>query len=211
MGYTPLITTLLGIPTGIIATVWSWIMAYPAGKFKNCRCAVIAIANLVTIVCAILMWKLPPTNKNGLLAAYYVFYTYWGPYVISTSLPLANTSGHSKKVTMNAVFFLSYCLGNILGSSFPSPLLIVARYLWLIPAIGPQVFRASDAPEYSHGYQGLLACLVLSIFAISAYGFLCWRENKHRDAAMHVDGEANEAEAFSNLTDREKKTFRYTY
>ncbi|RFU29744.1 hypothetical protein B7463_g6600, partial [Scytalidium lignicola] len=190
LGYTPLVTTLLGIPTGVVATVWGWIMAYPAGKFKNCRCWIIAVANLVTIVCAILMWKLPRSNKKGLLAAYYVFYTYWGPYVISTSLPLANTSGHSKKVTMNAIFFLSYCLGNILG---------------------PQVFRASDAPSYSHGYQGLLACLVLSIAAIAGYGILCWRENKQRDKAMSADGQVDEAEAFSDLTDKEKIIFRYTY
>jgi hypothetical protein len=67
------------------------------------------------------MWKLPRSNKHGLLAAYYVFYTYWGPYAISTSLPLANTSGHSKKVTMNAVFFVAYCLGNILGTLFSPP------------------------------------------------------------------------------------------
>jgi ACS family allantoate permease-like MFS transporter len=47
--------------------------------------------------------------------------------------------------------------------------------------------------------------------AISGYGLLCWRENRRRDAAMGSDGEVNEAEAFNDLTDHEKKTFRYTY
>ncbi|MCJ1306049.1 hypothetical protein MMC08_008867 [Hypocenomyce scalaris] len=91
---------------------------------------------------------------------------------------------------MNAVFFLSYCLGNILG---------------------PQVFRASDAPKYSHGYEGLVACIIVSIAAISGYGYLCYLENKKRDAAMEVGGPVDESEAFSDLTDQEKKTFRYTY
>jgi MFS transporter, ACS family, allantoate permease len=70
------------------------------------------------MTCAILIWKLPHTNKNGRLAAYYCFYTYFTPYVLVTSLPMANTSGHTKKVTMNALLFLSYSLGNILGKNY---------------------------------------------------------------------------------------------
>ena len=130
LGYSALITTLLGIPTGVVATVWSWIMAGICRQFKNSRCAVIGIANLVTMVSAILMWKLPRSNKHGLLAAYYIFYTYWGPYIISTSLPMANVSGHSKKVTMNAIFFLSYCLGNIIGKCpiIPAPFIFLLRH-----------------------------------------------------------------------------------
>ncbi|OJD40372.1 allantoate permease [Diplodia corticola] len=188
LGYSTLVTTLLGIPTGIIATVWAWIMAYPAGRSKKLRCIIAASCNLVTVVCAVLMWKLPRTNKAGLLAAYYVFYTYWGPYVIGASLPMVNTSGHSKKVTMNAVYFLAYCTGNI---------------------IGPQVFRANDAPDYTHGYVGLLACLIVAMVAILAYGALCAIENKRRDGAV---GEgAVLMDAFSDRTDKEKKDFRYTY
>jgi hypothetical protein len=113
LGYSKLVTTLLGIPTGVIATLWAWMMAYPAGKLKRGRCLIIATANLVTITCAILMWKLPRSNKHGLLAAYYVFYTYWGPYCLAQTLYMANTSGHSKKVTMGAVYFIGYCVGNV--------------------------------------------------------------------------------------------------
>ncbi|KAL4922132.1 major facilitator superfamily domain-containing protein [Aspergillus aurantiobrunneus] len=187
LGYSRLITTILGIPTGVLATVWQIILGFVVSYIPNSRCAIIAIADLVPMACAVLMWKLPQENKNGLLAAYYVFYTYWAPYVLSTSLPMANTSGHSKKLTMNAIFFLAYCVGNI---------------------IGPQAFRDSDAPTYSKGYEGLLACLVVAIFSIGAYGLLCWRENRRRDRMQ--DGSEEEA-AFSDLTDKEKKGFRYTY
>ncbi|KKY27146.1 putative allantoate permease [Diplodia seriata] len=188
LGYSPLVTTLLGIPTGIIATLWAWMMAYPAGRFKNSRCIIAASCNLVTMVCAILMWKLPRSNKSGLLAAYYVFYTYWGPYVIGSSLPMVNISGHSKKVTMNAIYFIAYCTGNI---------------------IGPQVFRANDAPDYTHGYVGLLACLVVAMVAILAYGAMCAFENKRKDST--VGKVAGSVDAFSDRTDKEKGEFRYTY
>lgn len=192
LGYSPLITTVLGIPTGVLATVWQIILGFIAANIPNSRCVIIAISNLVPMVCAILMWKLPRDNQNGLLAAYYVFYTYWAPYVLSTSLPMANTSGHSKKLTMNAIFFLAYCIGNI---------------------IGPQVFREEDAPFYSKGYEGLLACLVVAIASIACYGLLCRWENHRRDEkdGPQANAEASESSAFSDLTDQEKRAFRYTY
>ncbi|KAL2813607.1 major facilitator superfamily domain-containing protein [Aspergillus granulosus] len=195
LGYSRLVTTVLGIPTGVLATVWQILLGFLVSYIPNSRCAIIALADLVPMICAILMWKLPRENKKGLLAAYYVFYTYWAPYVLSTSLPMANTSGHSKKLTTNAIFFLSYCVGNI---------------------IGPQAFQADDAPSYSKGYEGLLACLVVAIFSIGAYGVLCRWENNRRDREMEEGaGEEGPQEvqevAFSDLTDREKKGFRYTY
>lgn len=93
---------------------------------------------------------------------------------------------------MNAVFFVSYCIGNI---------------------IGPQVFRASDAPAYTHGYAGLMACIVVAMATISAYGFLCRWENKRRDRkAAETEDKTGDVGAFSDLTDKEKwRTFRYTY
>ncbi|RMY64467.1 hypothetical protein D0863_09794 [Hortaea werneckii] len=187
LGYSTLNTTLLGIPTGVIATLWAWMMAWPAGRLKNARCLIIAGANCVTIVCSVLMWKLPRSNQHGLLAAYYVFYTYWGPYCMAQTLYMSNTSGHSKKVSMGAVYFVGYCVGNI---------------------IGPQVFRDENAPKYSHGYSGLLACLCVAIASVLAYGYLRFRENRKRDheGAMYEPGEA-----FSDKTDKEKRDFRYIY
>ncbi|PYH32811.1 allantoate permease [Aspergillus neoniger CBS 115656] len=195
LGYSSLITTVLGIPTGVLATVWQILLSLLASRVPNSRCIIIAVANLVPMACAILMWKLPRSDKHGLLASYYVFYTYWAPYVLSTSLPMANTSGHSKKLTLNAIFFIAYCVGNI---------------------IGPQVFRSTDAPSYSHGYEGLLACLVVAIVAISAYGVLCRWENQRRDREQQQQQEqqsvtVTEDAAFSDLTDKEKRSFRYTY
>ncbi|RMZ02874.1 hypothetical protein D0860_07039 [Hortaea werneckii] len=187
LGYSTLNTTLLGIPTGIIATLWAWMMAWPAGRLKNARCLIIAGANCVTIVCSVLMWKLPRSNQHGLLAAYYVFYTYWGPYCMAQTLYMSNTSGHSKKVSMGAVYFVGYCVGNI---------------------IGPQVFRDNDAPKYSHGYSGLLACLCVAIATVLAYGYLCFRENRKRD---HEGASYETGEAFSDKTDKEKRDFRYIY
>lgn len=48
-------------------------------------------------VLTILMLRLPRKNQTGLTAASFVFFTYWGIYVMSTSLPMANVTGHTKR------------------------------------------------------------------------------------------------------------------
>ncbi|KAJ5142842.1 Major facilitator superfamily domain general substrate transporter [Penicillium bovifimosum] len=136
------------------------------------------------------MWKLPRENQRGLLAAYHSFYTYWARYVLSTFLPMANTSGHSKKLTMNAVFFLAYCIGNILG---------------------PQCFRASKAPSYSKGHEGLPECPVVAIASIVSYGLLRRWENSCRDKAEQENMKLSGDAAYSDLTDKMRQSSRYTY
>ena len=94
---------------------------------------------------------------------------------------------------MNALYYLAYCVGNI---------------------VGPQLFRSSDAPIYSHGYEGLLACLVIAIVTILVYGLVCHVDNRKRDGEQRLsqeDSTVDETKAFSDLTDMEKRNFRYTF
>lgn len=116
-GYSREETVLIGMPTGVIGTAWQLVLAFACAYTVNKRCLIIALSNFVPLLSAVLLWKLPRSNKSGLLAAYLCFYTYFGSYVTAASLPMANTSGHSKKVTVNALFFASYALGNILGKN----------------------------------------------------------------------------------------------
>lgn len=55
LGYSRLVTTLLGIPTGVIATLWAWLLSYPAGRLAHSRCLIAALSNLLTIASALLM------------------------------------------------------------------------------------------------------------------------------------------------------------
>jgi MFS transporter, ACS family, allantoate permease len=195
LGFDPLTTTLLGVPTGVIGTIWSIIFNYAAGRLPGYRVILILISIVFPALSAILLWQMPKDNKVALLGPYYAFYSYWAPYTMCTSLPMANTSGHTKKVTLNAMFFLGYCIGNILG---------------------PQVFRANDAPTYHRGYIGLLASLIVGAICISIYGILCRLENRRRDRLQGggpppQTEEEKRLEAFSDKTDKEKVNFRYSY
>lgn len=197
LGFSTLKTTLIGVPTGAIGTVWQIILAVLSSRLPGYRCAIIFGANCFPIISAALMFSLRGKVSNlHLLGAYYGFYSYWAPYVLSTSLNISNVSGHTKKVTANALYFIGYCVGNI---------------------IGPQVFRAKDAPDYKQGYMGILACLVVASVSIALYGLLCRWDNKRRDRKQGerpseiADDDVTIAHAFSDLTDKEKPEFRYQY
>jgi uncharacterized membrane protein len=58
------------------------------------------------------------------------------------SLITANTGGSTKRTTLNALFFISYCAGNI---------------------IGPFAFKPSEAPVYRSGIIAIIRT-VLSEF-----------------------------------------------
>ncbi|KAL5338748.1 allantoate permease [Aspergillus crustosus] len=195
LGFTPLEITLLGVPTGVVATIWSIAFNVAASRLPGYRCILIFTAILFPMVSAICLWRLPQDNRVTLLGPYYAFYSYWAPYTMATSLPMANTSGHTKKVTFTAMFFLGYCAGNILG---------------------PQVFRDNDAPTYHKGYIGLLASLIVAAVCVALYGLLCKLDNMRRDklqqgVQLQLTEEEKWREAFSDQTDKEKLNFRYSY
>ncbi|EXJ88131.1 hypothetical protein A1O1_05059 [Capronia coronata CBS 617.96] len=193
LGFPALETTLLNMPIGVIATLCSIAVTIPGTKFKNMRCISAATVGLVPIACCVLMMKLPLDDKYGRLAVYYVAFTYWAGYAMVTSLPMANTSGHSKKVARNAIMFLSYCLGNI---------------------IAPQFFRASEAPEYPTAYRAILSGITIAMACLVVYGVGVHFENrkmvKRGDTQRFVE-EASTDEILLDITDKEKKGFVYVY
>lgn len=103
---------------------------------------------------------------------------------------MANVSGHTKKLTINATIFLAYCIANI---------------------IGPQVFISSEAPHYSTGYNAILGFEIAAIACMAAYATGCKIENKRRDAKEGVIGELSADLQLGDLTDYEKRGFRYLF
>ena len=48
--------------------------------------------------------------------------------------------------------------------------------------IGPQSFRANEAPGYPTAYTVMLSGYCVSIGLLTLYGYLCWRDNKRKQA-----------------------------
>lgn len=103
---------------------------------------------------------------------------------------MANVSGYTKKLTVSGVVFVAYCTANI---------------------IGPQVFRTNEAPAYTTGYNSICGFEVLEITSLAIYAIGCMIENKRRDRLEGTDVDVTMTDLVGDMTDREKRGFRYVY
>ncbi|VUC25519.1 unnamed protein product [Clonostachys rosea] len=197
LGYTSQRSTLLTMPTGIIQTLSSYICnggVFLCAKYfptKHCRSAWVIFGIIVGMISAVFLYTLPLTDYQGRLAALYMSYFYLGPYIVSLGINTANTAGHTKKVTTNALIFIAYCVSNI---------------------IGPQFFKAEQAPVYSLGMGAILGSYVLAMIIMILYATYCWWENRRRDAVDEAAGqEAHSDTDFRDLTDKQNIHFRYVW
>jgi ACS family allantoate permease-like MFS transporter len=190
-GFSQLETVLLGMPTGVFQTLSAFIYAYIATRKKNTRVITMMVTCLLPVMSTALIWQLPESNRSGRLAGYYLAYMFWGCYTVSASLPAMNTSGHSKKVSANAMTFVAYCVGTI---------------------IGPQYFQKSD----NNGYIALMLSAAIAVPLAFSYMMICIWQNKRKDKAI-AEGKFNFHESYGmdenllDLTDKEKVMFRYQY
>lgn len=81
----------------------------------------------------------------------------------------ANTAGHTKKITTNAMLLIGYCLGNF---------------------IGPFFFKTSQAPRYTFGVAMMFFCVGVQVVCLVALGVLFWCRNRKRSGGVVVDGAA---------------------
>jgi len=117
-------------------------------------------------------------------------YTYFGPYVVGISLAQANTAGHTKKNVSFAILYIGYAVGNL---------------------IGPQTFRASQAPTYTGGVVAMLVCYCVCIGLMVGYWLLCVTQNrKVHSEGIEISSTEDAVETFQDVTDWEQPDFKYT-
>jgi MFS transporter, ACS family, allantoate permease len=106
-----------------------------------------------------------------------------------------NNSLDSKKVTVNALTLVAFCVGNILGT---------------------QTFQAKEAPGYRSGKISIMACLSAQIFVCIALRLCNDRLNKKnariREEMSEEEGlMLREKLAYADETDRKNPFFEYTH
>ncbi|KAJ9155594.1 Allantoate permease [Pleurostoma richardsiae] len=188
-GYTSKETALLSIPSGVVAVISVLSATWLAGRFNQRGPFVIMYCLIGGVLGGCLLAFSPAENRAAKLAGNYL------TNCVGASLPLmysysgANYAGHTKKVTMNAVLLMSFCLGNI---------------------IGPLTFRDEDKPDY---IPAKITIVVTTAFACVMTGVLmmyyAW-ENRRRDRNME-GVEHQENSEFFDLTDKENPEFRYRW
>lgn len=184
-GFTTKETELLTIPGGAVTVISVLSGTYLAGRFdQRCIC-VIGI-----LICGLLGGCLMAFSRDDMGAAKLA-----GNYLtnfVGASLPLmyslagANVAGHTKKVTMNAILLMAFCLGNILG---------------------PLTFRNEDEPEYIPAKIAIVATVSVGIVFTLLLKFYYMWENRRRD--NNKEGlQHQENSEFLDLTDLQNREFR---
>ena len=196
-GYTTKETELLNIPGGVISLIAVYSAGYLSSRFdQRCWSAVLVLAIGLVGSC---LQAFCPGNQGAQLAGNYLTNTIGASLPVLYSIGGANTAGHTKKVTMNAVLLMSFCLGNILG---------------------PLTFR-EGAPQFMAAKETMVGTLAVTIaFTLVLKYYYIW-ENRRRDLrkqqVMEADDSGVDSEdrvqdkEFLDLTDRKNMAFRVSF
>lgn len=113
------------------------------------------------------------------------------------SLITANTGGSTKRTVVSALFFVSYCVGNI---------------------VGPFSFKDNEAPRYTSGIVAMLVAYCVEIFLLLSFAAYASMLNKKKEQGLHSQGmnleDANlqaSTEGDFDQTDSEDIFFRYSF
>lgn len=188
-GYTQEQSLLYGTPAGAVEVVsllvWAWFTGrYGHRLLSSCGGLIIAILGMILIV------ALPLSNHKGRLAGYYITQAGPVPFVALISLISTNVAGYTKKTTVAAIYFISYCVGNI---------------------IGPQTFRPKDAPRYVSAEVTIIccwgACLIDLMFI---WWYYRYRNGKKEAFRALPEYRKLENQEWLDLTDKENPEFVYS-
>ncbi|KAJ5103265.1 hypothetical protein N7532_003794 [Penicillium argentinense] len=186
IGFTTKETELLNIPNGAVSIVSILAASYTASRYDQ-RCLCVVASLTIGLLGGCLLAFSPKDMKAAQLAGNYLTQVIGSALPILYSLAGANAAGHTKKVTMNAILLMSFCLGNILG---------------------PITFRTEDEPNYIPAKIALVITVAVAIiFTFVLRYYYIW-ENRRRD--KRHEGEVHQENSeFLDLTDRQNREFRY--
>lgn len=184
LGFTAEESLLLGIPGGVVEVVSLLFFGYISVRRKGNKIFISTCCTWFSVLGCILLVALPKRMKAGRLVGYYLTMTLPVLFACMLSMISSNVAGYTKKTFIAAVYLMTYCAGNIIGTSHsasPIPSPNTNEFLLMFLSLGPQTFRPKDAPTYLPAEIVMLVSLVVNIFA--AYFIWWWyaRQNKIKE------------------------------
>lgn len=132
---------------------------------------------------------LPENAKVGKLIGNYLTQTIGASLPLQYSWVAANYAGHTKKVTMNALLLMSFCLGNILG---------------------PLSFTAQSAPAYVPAKAAIVGtCAAAIFFVVLLQAYYHWENQRRARVTAEMGMERPLGMEFADQTDRQNVLFKY--
>ncbi|TCD67482.1 hypothetical protein EIP91_012343 [Steccherinum ochraceum] len=203
-GFSNLQTTLLGCVDGFVEIATIFTGVHLAARYTNARAYVAIIYFLPNILGVILLNVLPWDDKVGLLFSQWLTGIGTTGFVLSLSWLSNVTAGHTKRVTVNAIMLVAYCIGN---------------------AAAPFMWQEKYKPRNHVPWIIIGVCYVVCPIILYVIRLLLARENKKRDQeppdetyddvyieVMTEDGKRVQKKvdkAYLDLTDIQNREFRY--
>ncbi|KII94789.1 hypothetical protein PLICRDRAFT_192065 [Plicaturopsis crispa FD-325 SS-3] len=199
-GYTEKQTLILSTPGSLFGIISVLGCGWYSDKMND-RMTPIVLSLIPTLVGAAMLVGLNGSGQKGaLLFATYIIGTFGSSLSTTYAWNASNTSGHTKKVTLNAMTLAAFCIGNIVGT---------------------ETFLPADAPDYLPGKISILVLLTAQLFVCYLLRWINLRLNRKKREAIAALKEANgwsdeevekerERHAFLDMTDKQNPYFVYT-
>ncbi|PPQ81586.1 hypothetical protein CVT24_006485 [Panaeolus cyanescens] len=141
-GYTSKQTLILSTPSGAVAALMTLWCGWYSDRTGS-RMLPIVISLVPTIVGSAMLIGLNHSGQKGvLLFATYLIGTFGSALASVYAYNASNTSGHTKKSTINAMTLVSFSVGNIVGT---------------------EIFQPKDAPDYIPGKTAIMGLLIIQL------------------------------------------------
>ncbi|TKY90603.1 hypothetical protein EX895_000601 [Sporisorium graminicola] len=185
-------TALLGMAPGAMEVVAVYFGAWLSYK-THTRVIPGVLMYLLAIVGGVMMIAIPPHAKAARYTGFVIVYAYpvASPYLYSWLS--GSVSGTTKRIVFNTVLQVGYSTGNL---------------------IGPQTYRAKDAPNYVPAKITLIAMFGFASVCLMAIGGTHYLWNKKNGTLSSIDEDGKpieDQEDLTDLTDKQRATFRYPY
>ncbi|KAJ6789423.1 hypothetical protein PWT90_10481 [Aphanocladium album] len=190
LGFGTLKTLQLQMVVYVFQLIFVLIATIGSSYFVNTRTFWMAFDLSIAIVGAVMLRQLTD-SQWGQFFGYCLTMAYTPNLPLILSMLSGNIAGFTKKMTVNAMLFIAYCLGNI---------------------VGPQLFLEKEAPHYTTGFLAIMICCAISILgSMLLRGWLIWENNRRSKLAgsTSLGGEAQLNDG--DQTDKTLIQFRYLY
>ncbi|KUI53337.1 hypothetical protein VP1G_00812 [Cytospora mali] len=205
-GFTAVETTALNVPAGAAQIVSISLSTLILRRFPNSRFWIAVLCFIPSVLAVCLFMALPWSNSAGLLSGFYLLNFGGAPsWAIVVGWVTVTTSGHTKKLTVNAIFLVGYALGQTLCTQF---------------------WREAYKPRNYVPWGIVMGSYVGDYILLFAIRHVMVKENKRRDALQDGIGMDDSAfvdrldtsghsvrqrvdKSMLDMTDRENLAFRY--
>ncbi|KAL3463618.1 major facilitator superfamily domain-containing protein [Aspergillus heterothallicus] len=197
MGFSTLRTTLIQMPSGAVQLVICPLACFFASHYPNARILIMLLCIIPFLAGVLGLWLIAESKPYARLVCLWISFAYTAAWTLCMSVATANTAGHTKKITTNAMVLIGYCLGNF---------------------IGPFFFKTAQAPVYPLGVGMMFFCIGVQVVCLVALWGLLWVRNRGRKGVCEREGVDEVARVrlahergMGDETDLENEYFQYVY